>query len=585
MLTQFVILSITAALGAQVATPPIDRTVTGVLRDEQGAVIQRARVEITCGGQRWRTTSGPTGEFSQTGLPAQRCTVAAESPLFDRAQTAVDLAARTTAKTTLVLHVRGFVTEVIVTATRGVEEDPHAIPQSTTVVTRSEINSRPYQLLPQVLREEPGILLQQTTSAQTSPTIRGFTGQSNVYLIDGVRFNTASWRGGPSQYLGWIDGAAVDRLEIVRGPGSVQYGSDALGGTINVLTGRPAFSAAGTRFGGDADVAIGSADGSVSTGADLAVHSASAAFKIGGTTRRVTDLRGGGGIDSHNAVTRFLGLPSSTIDSRMRDTGYEQSGGYFVGRFRAGDRGTIDTIYMHENQTGASRYDRIYGGDGLYRSGFDPQTLDFGLLRYERRATAVFDSLSATFSINRQSDGRFEQTRPTAILDRQRATTTAYGYQLQGQRQLRSRHRLSVGTEVYDEGISGAFREQVNTTTRASVPQRPDIPDGTTYRNVGAFVQDVTDLIPGRLNIRGGVRYGHFGFSTTANPSLGVADEHVAMQAVTFQAGTVLTLTRHVNATFSASRGFRAANAADLGSIGLSGGGGFGITPSRAAAL
>ena len=65
-----------------------------------------------------------------------------------------------------------------------------AVPEAMSITTRRDIDSRPYTLLPQVLREEPGILLQQTTSAQVSPIIRGFTGQSNIYLLDGVRLNT-----------------------------------------------------------------------------------------------------------------------------------------------------------------------------------------------------------------------------------------------------------------------------------------------------------------------------------------------------------------------------------------------------------
>ena len=47
-------------------------------------------------------------------------------------------------------------------------------------------------------------MAQQTTSSQGSPVLRGFTGQRNLYLIDGVRYNTAAWRDGPSQYLSWL---------------------------------------------------------------------------------------------------------------------------------------------------------------------------------------------------------------------------------------------------------------------------------------------------------------------------------------------------------------------------------------------
>ncbi len=156
---------------------------------------------------------------------------------------------------------------------------------------------------------------------------------------------------------------------------------------------------------------------------------------------------------------------------------------------------------------------------------------------------------------------------------------------MDAQRRLGGRQQISAGVERYNEALLNAHREQVNPLTGLSVPQRPDIPDGTRYSSIGLFAQDVVDLVPGRVNIRGGLRYGHFDFSTRANPAFGVVDESVTTQAVTFQAGTVLKLARSVDASFSVSRGFRAPNASDLGSIGLSGGGGFGIAPSRAAAL
>lgn len=558
--------------------------VRGQVRDPQGAPVSGARVDVVCGKERRQSLSGPTGEFTVAGLPQERCTVTANSVLFEAATADVDLS-RGEVRITLIMPVPAFETSVTVTASRGIDEQTFRVPQPTSGTSRDQIDARPYALLPQVLREEPGILVQQTTSGQVSPTIRGFTGTSNVYLIDGVRLNTSAWRGGPSQYFGWVEGTAVERLEVVRGPGSVQYGSDALGGTINVLTKQRPFSGGGVQIGGEAATELRSADRSTGGQAELSVRGATATFRVGGSARRVQDLRSGGGIDSHSAATRFLGLPSTAFgSSRLTDTSFDQSGGFLTGSVRAGETGTINGLYMHENQTGASRYDRIYGGDGLYRSGFSPQTLDFGLLRYQRTSIAGFDAVSGTFSVNRQSDGRFEQTRPTAILDQQRAVTRALGYQLEGHRMAGRRHQISAGTEFYDESIA-ASREQVNPLTSAIAQQRPDIPNGTTYTNLGLFAQDVMEIIPNRLSVRGGIRYGRFNFSTVADPAFGVTPDSVTMNAMTFQTGAVVRISEQVNATLSVSRGFRASNSADLGSIGLSGGGGFGISPSAAAAL
>ena len=557
-------------------------TLRGIVRDPQGAAIAGATIDLGCGNQRRRISTSASGEFAEMGLPDGRCSVTAASEFFEQETVLVD--SRSGAPATLVLQVRRFSSEVVVTPTRGIEESTFNVPDALSVTSRRDFWTRPYTLLLQVLGEEPGILMQQTTSSQTSPIIRGFTGQSNVYLVDGVRLNTGAWRSGPSQYTAWIAGGPISSIEVVRGGGSVQYGSDALGGTVQLLSAPGIVGLGSPRVRGSVEVAGASSDQSVGGQADLSLQVRSAAIRVGGGQRRVNDVRAGKGIDSHSAVTRFLGLPSTILGSRQLATSFEQGGAYVLGDIKPGGAATLHTLFMHENQTGVSRYDRVLGGEGLFSSGFDPQTLDFGLVRYAKPEVGPFNGgISATFSVNRQADGRFEQSRPSARLDRQTGTTTAIGYQIQAHHDIRSRHPFMMGAEFYDESTS-ASRELVEPTGIVT-PSRPDIPDGTTYTNLGIFAQQTADVIPDRLTLRGGIRYASFGFATEPDQAFGVIAEEVTMRSMTFQAAAVVRVTDQINLTANLARGFRAANAADLGSIGLTGGGGFEITPSSAAAL
>lgn len=566
------------------AGTPGDGTLHGVVRDAQGATVANARVDITCGKEKRHVTATAAGVFSVTGLPSATCELSARASGFGRAEMSITVTSGANAFAVLTLSISVVSEDVLVSATRGLDEASFWVPESTSVTTRAQMMSRPFTLMPQALREEAGIEVQQTTSAQASPIIRGFTGQSNVYLVDGVRFNTSTWRSGPSQYLAWIDGAVVDRLEVVRGPGSVQFGSDALGGTVNVHTLQPSLVTGRTVFHGAVDGVAASAERSGGGSADVAVQGQRAALRVGGNSRRVGDMRPGGGIDSHAAATRFLGLPNTTDGPSLRDTGYEQRGAYAAGTLRLDLRSSFSGLFMHQTLTGSSRYDRIYGGDGVFRSGFTPQALDFGYLKYQIAGLGGFDSLAATVSVNQQTDGRFEQTRPTTVLDRQQATTRVFGYNAEGTRSVARRHQVTLGAEYYGETIT-ASRAQDNPVTGVSTPNRPDVPSGTTYGTAGVFAQDVTEVIPGRLTLRGGVRYGRYQFNTVADTAFFVPAEEVVSHAFTFNTGAVLSLAKRVNATFTVSRGFRAANAADLGDIGLTGGAGFGISPSRAAAL
>ena len=358
------------------------------MRDPQGAIISNAAIEIGCGNERRRSVTSGAGEFSESGLPPMRCSVTATSEFFDAETIFAD--ARIETLTTLVLQLRRFVSEVVVTATR-VEESAFNLPEAMSVTSRRDIDTRPYTLLMQVLREEPGVLVQQTSSAHTSPTIRGFTGQSNVFLLDGVRLNNASWRTGNRQYTAWVDSGPIGSIEVVRGAGSVQYGSDALGGTVQLISAVSLFGARNARINANLKVTGASADESVGSQADLAFRTQSALARIGGSRRHVDDLRAGKGLDSHSAVTRFLGLPSSILGSRQRATSFDQGGGYAVADVNAGASAALHALYMHESITNSSRYDRVLGGEGLFQSGYDPQTLDFGIVRYAKPDVGGFD--------------------------------------------------------------------------------------------------------------------------------------------------------------------------------------------------
>lgn len=556
--------------------------VRGTVVNEAGMPVGGADVELLCGEYRRRIQTTWAGGFVIEGVTPGECLATASKAGLTSAVASV-LAVDGSGPPPVILTLASdrFVEQVTVTPSRGFTERVTRVPESVSIVSRDDLESRPYTLVGQALREQPGVLVQQTSSAQVSPIIRGFTGQSNLYLIDGVRLNTSTWRPGPSQYFAWVDGYAVDGLEVIRGSGSLQYGSDGLGGTVQVLSQRPALRGdGGWRAGGTIDLTAASADQQTAGRFSGVLESSRFSLQGSYAATSVGDLRAGGGGDTRSAVTRFLGLPARTDDGRLIGTGYDMRSGNASAVARLGTTGVLMASYLGQSISNSNRYDRLNGGDGLHRSGFDPQRLDFGYLRYQSGAVGPLDQWTATFSVNRQSDGRFEQARPTARLDRQTATTTALGYQLQGHRHWGGRHQVMAGVEVYDERITAA--RTLNEANGTITVTRPDVPDGTTYLTTGAFAQQVSEIARDRLWVRGGARYSRFSFRTPTNAQLGIIEEEVAADAVTFQGGLVLALTDGINLALNASRGFRAGNSADLGGVGLTGGGGFEVSPTRA---
>ncbi|MEP6794809.1 MAG: TonB-dependent receptor, partial [Saprospiraceae bacterium] len=96
-----------------------------------------------------------------------------------------------------------------------------------------------------VIQHTGNVLVQKSQLGGGSPIIRGFETNKVLLVVDGVRMNNAIYRGGHLQNIVTLDNAAMDRVEILYGPGSVMYGSDALGGVMNFVTKNPALSSDG----------------------------------------------------------------------------------------------------------------------------------------------------------------------------------------------------------------------------------------------------------------------------------------------------------------------------------------------------
>ena len=300
-------------------------TLSGTVVDSNGHRLPGVEITVSCGNHVRTGRSDAEGRFRVDDLVASDCLVVAERPLFAILETPLDLRVDTDVRLSLEVALE---IEMVITPSRGTREAAFAVPEAVGLVTREELETRARQILPEMLRDETAVLLQQTTPAQGSPFIRGLSAQRILYLIDGVRFNTSSFRSGATQFLAWVSPAVVDRIEVLRGPASVQYGSDALGGTIHLLTARPALWTGGPRVSGRVEGVVGSSDTSGGVDATLSMHGQGFGLLLGVGTRSVGERRFGGERDSHSVLTRYLGLPSDVLYTRLPDTGFTQSGGH-----------------------------------------------------------------------------------------------------------------------------------------------------------------------------------------------------------------------------------------------------------------
>lgn len=126
--------------------------------------------------------------------------------------------------------------EVVVTGS-ALEKRLEEAPASISVLTRADLERRPVQELAEVLGSVPGVTLTRSGNGVPGVQIRGLGSAYSLVLVDGRRVNSSSavFRGNDYD-LGWVPAEEVERIEVVRGPMSSLYGSDAIGGVVNIIT-------------------------------------------------------------------------------------------------------------------------------------------------------------------------------------------------------------------------------------------------------------------------------------------------------------------------------------------------------------
>ena len=127
---------------------------------------------------------------------------------------------------------------IVVTAT-GYEQDLSKAPVSITVIDREELEKREYNDITDVLRHTPGVVVSGSGSAQTI-SIRGMSSNYTLFLVDGKRQygRDVNPNGDDAGFEKNIlpPVSAIERIEIIRGPASTLYGTDAMGGVVNIIT-------------------------------------------------------------------------------------------------------------------------------------------------------------------------------------------------------------------------------------------------------------------------------------------------------------------------------------------------------------
>lgn len=493
--------------------------VSGVVRDEEGRPLARAEVFVAAAGRRVVTDGAggfvlrlpPGGHTLQVALPGY---APVRRPVVAAATGSAPLAV---VMTRTALSIAG----VQVTAALGTG-DPQAVTQATSQLSGRELEREMAGTLAQTLRAQPGVSVRSMGPAAAMPVMRGLTGDRILVLQDGQR--SADLAGSADDHGVTIDPLTAQRVEIIRGPATLLYGNNALGGVVNVITGDiPSYLPSRAEWVASAQTESAYPGGSMS---------AKTTQPLGG--RWALALRGGGRSSSDMRIPVDPVLGDRLANTQMRNL----SGAAGVGF--SGDRLTAGAA--------AKGYDFAYGLP--VPPGADPVSLRGR--RYEATGRAEA-STGLGWASTLRADVTAQDYRHDELDERSRAVLQSFALRTRVFNLL-ARHR---GGGVLGEGawgVSGLWKGYAATGPAALTPPADS-------RGVGAFLFQEVALGGPALQLGG--RVDDYRIESHDTDKFGPGRER-SFQSLSASVGVRVPLAVGVSVAGSVARSFRAPTVEEL---------------------
>jgi iron complex outermembrane receptor protein len=490
-------------------------TLSGRVTDTAGVALGGVRIVIVEIGR--RASSDANGRYRLGSLPPGSYTVSYSRLGLAPETRRIGLAAGER-QLDIRMHGAGIeLAPVQVTATTNATRAQDS-PQPTSVLEGAELRMSQGTALGDVLEQIPGVRTLSMTTGIGKPVIRGMTHYRVVTLDNGHRTETQAWGHDHSPN---VETATAERIEVIKGPSSVLYGSDALGGVINVIA--PALPDAidVSRFVRGRAIAsynhnIRGADGTV------ALEGATGGFgaRLALTSRSSGDMR----------------TPAGTLgNTNNRAMAPEVAVGY------RGRLGTASARYT-------ARDERIEIFDDPVQS---PGYTGYQLIATHRGAIDVTTPVRGAML---QLSGGYEQNFRREFAN-EAAATPDLGLFVRNWTGLAHLNHAPIGDFSGTLGVSGMTSQFQNLGSQTLIP------DSDT-RSAAVFLFEQADF--GRWKTMFGARFDQRSLNTDGNGRIGIPPQTRHFQAVTGSAGVLYHLNEPIALVVNLARGFRAPSAPDL---------------------
>ena len=436
--------------------------------------------------------------------------------------------------------------EIQVTATRRPVRSGD-VSSAVTLLSAEEI--RIHKLTTDALAAQPGVFLQQTTPGQGAAIVRGLKGSEVLHLVDGFRLNNAIFRNAPTQYLALISPGTVERIEILRGSPASLYGSDAVGGVLQVINRVPEFSGTETDYVGEFGLGMDTAELERSLHASVEAGTERLAGLMSLDYLETGDRRTGGG-------------------ERIGPSGFTSKSARAAFSYTPDDSSSWLFDMQYGRQPKTPRIDELVAGFGQTEPAseeffFAPNERLFAHLRHLQSDGWLDADWVVDLGWQRIVDDRISRNFGSEIRRLEENSSDLVGLTVSASRDVAFGSWVA-GAEVYVDTVASE-RVELNLQTGDREDVRARFPDGSDV-NQGAVFANMAFNLSDRQTLTGGARFSFIEVGLSGTAFSPPAD--LDFDDVSADLGWSFALTESVQLLANLGYGFRAPNIFDLGTLG-----------------
>lgn len=433
--------------------------------------------------------------------------------------------------------------EVVITAKRY-ESFQLKTPEAIRSLNYRYIQDFQSRTSSEALMLTPGVFVQKTNHGGGSPFLRGVTGNQTLLLIDGIRLSNATMRYGPNQYLNTIDVFSLEKFEVLRGSGSVQYGSDAVGGTIQAFS-RALDTTLQQTWGGTVLTRLATQGMEKSMHGRVNFSNKGVAFSAGITGRNFGDIVGGD--------TTGIQTP----------TGYGEFDFDVKAKVILSPKSDLTMAYQNVNQNDVPVYHKVALEDYAINK-MDPQKRQLAYARLNHKFhEGIFKSAVFTASFQHVEEGRELLKNGSSTLRTEKDKVRSLGFSAETYSSNNMNWSANTGLEVYHDLVNSS-RNEMDLSTDSDTTKRGLYPDGSTMTSIAAFTIHTINLQSWSLTA--GARFNSYMIQVD-DEALGVTK--LTPSALVGNLAVLRKLNTSSNVFISMNTGFRAPNIDDLGTLGI----------------